>query len=61
MTTKCPPDQAGSARQVLEQSLELLGLEQVDLWLIHWSGGGAADVGDASSPPARPGSPATSA
>lgn len=40
VTTKCPPDQAGSARQVLEQSLEQLGLEQVDLWLIHWSGGG---------------------
>lgn len=40
VTTKCPPDQASSARQVLEQSLELLGLEQVDLWLVHWSGGG---------------------
>jgi diketogulonate reductase-like aldo/keto reductase len=40
VTTKCPPDQAASARQVLEESLELLGLEQVDLWLIHWSGGG---------------------
>ena len=42
VTTKCPPDKAGSERQVLEQSLELLGLEQVDLWLIHWSGGGPA-------------------
>ena len=40
VTTKCPPDRAGSARQVLEQSLELLGLEQVDLWLIHWPGAG---------------------
>ena len=40
VTTKCPPDRAGSARQVLEQSLEQLGLEQVDLWLVHWSGGG---------------------
>ncbi len=40
VTTKCPPDKASSARQVLEQSLEMLGLDQVDLWLIHWSGGG---------------------
>ena len=40
VTTKCPPDKASSARQVLEQSLEQLGVEQVDLWLIHWSGGG---------------------
>ena len=40
VTTKCPPDKAGSARQVLEQSLELLGLDRVDLWLVHWSGAG---------------------
>ncbi len=40
VTTKCPPDQADSARQVLEQSLELLGVDAVDLWLVHWSGGG---------------------
>ena len=40
VTTKCPPDKADSARQVLEESLELLGLERVDLWLVHWSGGG---------------------
>jgi diketogulonate reductase-like aldo/keto reductase len=40
LTTKCPPDQAGSARQVLEQSLEALGVDQVDLWLVHWSGAG---------------------
>ena len=40
VTTKCPPDKAASARQVLEQSLELLGLDQVDLWLIHWPGAG---------------------
>ncbi len=42
VTTKCPPDKAGSARQVLEQSLEQLGLEQVDLWLVHWPGAGTA-------------------
>ena len=40
VTTKCPPDRAGEARQVLEESLDKLGLEQVDLWLIHWPGGG---------------------
>ena len=40
VTTKCPPDNAGEARQVLEQSLDLLGLERVDLWLIHWPGAG---------------------
>jgi 2,5-diketo-D-gluconate reductase A len=40
VTTKCPPDRADSARAVLEQSLSLLGLERVDLWLIHWPGGG---------------------
>ena len=40
VTTKCPPDRAGESRQVLEQSLELLGLDRVDLWLIHWSGAG---------------------
>ena len=40
VTTKCPPDRASSARQVLEQSLELLGIDQVDLWLVHWSGAG---------------------
>jgi len=36
VTTKLPPAQAGPARATLEQSLELLGLDHVDLWLIHW-------------------------
>ena len=36
VTTKCPPDRAGEARTVLEQSLEALGLDRVDLWLVHW-------------------------
>jgi 2,5-diketo-D-gluconate reductase A len=36
VTTKCPPDRAREARAVLEQSLELLGLDAVDLWLVHW-------------------------
>ena len=40
VTTKCPPDKADRARETLEQSLELLGLDRVDLWLIHWPGAG---------------------
>lgn len=36
VTTKCPPDRAGQARAVLEESLSLLGLDAVDLWLVHW-------------------------
>jgi diketogulonate reductase-like aldo/keto reductase len=36
VTTKCPPDSADRAREVLEQSLESLGVDAVDLWLVHW-------------------------
>jgi 2,5-diketo-D-gluconate reductase A len=36
VTTKLPPDRADQARVTLEQSLEALGLDQIDLWLIHW-------------------------
>ena len=42
VTTKLPPDSAGQARQVLEQSLEMLGLDAVDLWLVHWPPNGSA-------------------
>jgi diketogulonate reductase-like aldo/keto reductase len=46
VTTKMWPDRAGRERETLEQSLEALGLEQVDLWLIHWPprGGARPDV-----------------
>jgi 2,5-diketo-D-gluconate reductase A len=44
VTTKLPPDRADRPRDVLEQSLAALGVDQVDLWLIHWPAGGAADV-----------------
>jgi 2,5-diketo-D-gluconate reductase A len=37
VTTKCPPDLAGRELETLEQSLEMLGTEYVDLWLIHWT------------------------
>ncbi|MEU8153781.1 aldo/keto reductase [Micromonospora sp. NPDC048986] len=36
ITTKLPPDRVGRERATLEASLEALGVEQVDLWLIHW-------------------------
>lgn len=36
VTTKMPPDNVGRERQTLEESLSKLGLDHVDLWLIHW-------------------------
>jgi diketogulonate reductase-like aldo/keto reductase len=36
VTSKLPPDRAGRIRETLEQSLEQLGLEELDLWLVHW-------------------------
>ena len=36
VTTKCPGDRGPQAREVLERSLQLLGLDTVDLWLVHW-------------------------
>ena len=36
VTTKLPPRDAGRERKTLEASLEALGMEYVDLWLIHW-------------------------
>jgi diketogulonate reductase-like aldo/keto reductase len=41
VTTKMWPDRAGNELATLEGSLESLGLDQVDLWLIHWPPGGA--------------------
>ncbi len=45
VTTKCPPRNAGRELDTLRTSLELLGTDHVDLWLIHWPGGSSADVG----------------
>ena len=42
VTTKLPPSRAGRERATLEESLDALGLEYVDLWLIHWPPGGRA-------------------
>lgn len=36
LTTKLPPDHADRARTTLQESLHLLGVGWVDLWLIHW-------------------------
>ena len=44
VTTKCPPSNAGKELATLRTSLDLLGTDHVDLWLIHWPGGSAADV-----------------
>jgi 2,5-diketo-D-gluconate reductase A len=36
VTTKLPPDRVGRERQTLDASLKALGMDYVDLWLIHW-------------------------
>ncbi len=42
VTTKLPPDRAGEELQTLEASLRSLGLDHVDLWLVHWPPHGKA-------------------
>ncbi len=37
VTTKCPPHLAGQELETLRRSLDLLGTDHVDLWLIHWT------------------------
>jgi 2,5-diketo-D-gluconate reductase A len=46
VTTKLPPSRAGHERTTIGESLEALGLDHVDLWLIHWPppGGARPDV-----------------
>jgi diketogulonate reductase-like aldo/keto reductase len=44
VTTKCPPSKAGHELETLRESLELLGTDHVDLWLIHWPGGDGTDL-----------------
>lgn len=36
VTTKLPPEDAGKEQQVIDASLAALGLDHLDLWLIHW-------------------------
>jgi diketogulonate reductase-like aldo/keto reductase len=42
VTTKLPPERAGREQRTLEESLSELGLEYLDLWLIHWPPGSRA-------------------
>ncbi len=44
VTTKCPPDRRGDEVATLKESLRLLHVKHVDLWLIHWP----PDRGDAT-------------
>jgi diketogulonate reductase-like aldo/keto reductase len=36
VTTKLPPRNAGRERRTITASLQALGMEYVDLWLVHW-------------------------
>ena len=44
VTTKLWPDSAGRERETLLESLDALGLDRVDLWLIHWPVRGGRNV-----------------
>ena len=42
ITTKLPSGNAGRVRATIDASLDALGVDRVDLWLIHWPPGGRA-------------------
>ena len=44
LTTKLPPERAGKERATIEASLRALGVDAVDLWLIHWPPGRGRSV-----------------
>ena len=44
VTTKLPAENAGRERRTIEASLRDLGLDQVDMWLIHWPPDGGPGV-----------------
>lgn len=45
ITTKLPAERAKRARKTIEESVHALGVDHVDLWLIHWPPNGNASVG----------------
>jgi diketogulonate reductase-like aldo/keto reductase len=45
VTTKCPPNLAGQELATLRRSLDSLGTDYVDLWLIHWPAERRANLG----------------
>lgn len=44
VTTKLPAENAGRERETIAASLEALGIDCVDLWLIHWPPSGEASA-----------------
>lgn len=42
ITTKLPPGNAGRERATITNSLRALGVDYVDLWLVHWPPNGTA-------------------
>lgn len=42
VTTKLPAERAGRERETIEASLKALGIDQLDLWLVHWPPHGSA-------------------
>ncbi|WP_239124153.1 aldo/keto reductase [Rhizocola hellebori] len=44
ITTKLPPDRAGHESSTLRASLHGLGVDAIDLWLIHWPPAGRRSV-----------------
>jgi diketogulonate reductase-like aldo/keto reductase len=42
ITTKLPPSSAGRERETIAASLRALGVDHVDLWLVHWPPAGRA-------------------
>ena len=56
ITTKCPPSYVGREAETIDASLKALGVDFVDLWLVHWPGGSVASgraTGRRTARPAR--------